>query len=173
MVHKENKMVEKAGKVNKPISQAPKIGGDFQGGALTPDQQRIARGILTNYDLKNIDSPTAQKIQTIFTSMGIGEPGLRWALQDAGADVINFFSKIRTALTSTNLYVMTDAVKNGINVREKATSESKLLYMLVKVDATHPVISITKLSDDKYWGFMETGDKNKNGWIYMEYVKHY
>ena len=72
---------------------------------------------------------------------------------------------------SGNQYVMTDAVKNGINVRAKATSESKLMYMLAKVDAMHPVVTITKMSDDKTWGFMDTGDPDKSGWLFMEYLR--
>lgn len=164
----------KAGSVIRPISPTSKMGGGVPvGGALTPDQQTVARGILANYDLKNLDSFQARKIADIFNTMGLGEGGLRWALQNVGVDPIPFFNLVHMAQTGANQYVMTDAVKNGINVREKATSESKLLYMLVKVDATHPVITINKFSDDKLWGFMETGNKEKNGWIYMEYVKRY
>jgi hypothetical protein len=169
----ENEKAGKAGKVNQPIRPTSKIGGSMpSSGALTPDQQTIARGILANYDLRNLDSIQARKIADIFNTMGLGEAGLRWSLQNAGVDPIPFFNMVHMAQSTTNLYVMTDAVPHGINVREKATSESKLLYMLAKVDASHPVITITKFSDDKSWGFMETGDKEKNGWIYMEYVKH-
>ncbi len=163
---------QKAGKINKPVSQTPKIGSNVPGGTITPDQQRIARGILANYDMRTIDSVQAQKIMGLFTNMGINEAGLRWALVDAGMDPNRFLAMAHGAQNVGNMYVMTEKVPHGINVREKATSESKLLYMLSKVDDSHPVITITKFSDDKLWGFMETGDKEKNGWIYMEYVKH-
>ena len=76
-----------------------------------------------------------------------------------------------SAQVSGNTYVMTAEVKNGINVREKATSESKLLYMLAKVDAVNPVITITKKSSDNLWGFMDTGDPKKNGWLFMQYLR--
>lgn len=69
-----------------------------------------------------------------------------------------------------NTYVMNATVKNGINVREKATSDSKLLYMLAKIDATHPVITVDQTSSDNLWLHMKTGDATKDGWVWKAYL---